>query len=52
MRLHSSRLDHVIVFEEAGLRRILKGYFQYYENLRTHAQKSAPARLSDRASGD
>src|SRR5258708_21870301 len=24
-------LDHVIVFHETGLRRILKGYFEYYE---------------------
>jgi len=37
-------LDHVIVFHEAGLRRILKGYFQYYERCRTHLslEKDAP----------
>jgi putative transposase len=29
-------LDHVIVFHEAGLRRILKSYFEYYERCRTH----------------
>jgi putative transposase len=29
-------LDHVIIIEEAGLRRILKEYFQYYERSRTH----------------
>src|SRR2546429_5337584 len=27
-------LDHVIVFHEAGLRRILKDYFEYYERCR------------------
>jgi transposase InsO family protein len=37
-------LDHVIVFHEAGLRRILKAYFQYYERCRTHLslEKDAP----------
>jgi putative transposase len=29
-------LDHVIVFHEAGLRRVLKSYFEYYERCRTH----------------
>ena len=29
-------LDHVIVFHEAGLRRVLKDYFVYYETCRTH----------------
>jgi transposase InsO family protein len=29
-------LDHVIVLNEAGLRRILVSYFQYYEQSRTH----------------
>ncbi len=29
-------LDHVIVFNEAGLRRILKSYFNYYDHTRTH----------------
>jgi len=37
-------LDHVVVFHEAGLRRILKNYFQYYETHRTHLslEKDAP----------
>jgi putative transposase len=37
-------LDHVIVFREAGLRRILKEYFEYYERCRTHLslEKDAP----------
>jgi len=37
-------LDHVIVLSEAGLRRILKSYFQYYEQTRTHLalEKDAP----------
>lgn len=29
-------LDHVLVFDERGLRRILKSYFDYYERSRTH----------------
>lgn len=29
-------LDHVVVFNEAHLRRILKKYFDYYHNCRTH----------------
>jgi hypothetical protein len=28
--------DHVPVFNERGLRRILKSYFEYYEKSRTH----------------
>jgi transposase InsO family protein len=37
-------LDHVIVFHAAGLRRILNGYFEYYERCRTHLslEKDAP----------
>jgi hypothetical protein len=37
-------LDHVMVFHEAGLRRILKDYFEYYERCRTHLslEKDAP----------
>jgi hypothetical protein len=37
-------LDHVIVFHQAGLRRILKDYFEYYERCRTHLSldKDAP----------
>src|ERR1017187_8698377 len=29
-------LDHVIVFNETSLRRVLKSYFDYYERSRTH----------------
>lgn len=37
-------LDHVIVLNEAGLRRILESYFDYYERSRTHLSlgKDAP----------
>jgi putative transposase len=37
-------LDHVIVLNEAGLRRVLKSYFDYYERSRTHLSlgKDAP----------
>ena len=28
--------DHVIMFNEAGLRRVLKSYFDYYDHTRTH----------------
>jgi transposase InsO family protein len=37
-------LDHVIVWNESGLRRILKSYFDYYEHSRTHLSlaKDAP----------
>jgi hypothetical protein len=37
-------LDHVIVFHETGLRRILKNYFEYYQSSRTHLslEKDAP----------
>ena len=37
-------LDHVIVLNENGLRRILKSYFDYYEHSRTHLAlgKDAP----------
>jgi hypothetical protein len=34
--IRRERLDHVIVFHEAGLRRILKDDFEYYERSRTH----------------
>ena len=41
-------LDHVIVLNEAGLHRILKSYFEYYEHTRTHLSldKDAPVRRS------
>ena len=37
-------LDHVIVLNESGLRRILKSYFEYYKHSRTHLSlgKDAP----------
>jgi putative transposase len=37
-------LDHVITFNETGLRRILNSYFEYYERTRTHLalNKDAP----------
>jgi putative transposase len=37
-------LDHVIVLGEVGLRRILKSYFRYYDQTRTHLalDKDAP----------
>jgi len=37
-------LDHVIVYNEAGLHRVLKDYFEYYECCRTHRslEKDAP----------
>jgi len=42
--LRREYLDHVIVFDEDGLRRILKDYLQYYETFRTHLSlnKDAP----------
>ena len=37
-------LDHVIVFDEAQLRRVLKNYASYYKQVRTHLSlhKNAP----------
>jgi|SRR5579859_1260371 len=37
-------LDHVMIFSERGLRRILTSYFEYYERSRTHLalKKDAP----------
>jgi putative transposase len=39
-------LDHVLVFHEAGLRRILKSYFAYYEQSRTHLSLGKDAPIS------
>jgi putative transposase len=39
-------LDHVIVLNEAGLRRILKSYFEYYERTRTHLSLGKDAPIS------
>jgi len=38
-------LDHLIIFKESSLKRILKTYFEYYEHSRTHLSldKDAPA---------
>src|SRR6266481_710625 len=38
-------LDHIIVFNESSLKRILKTYFEYYEHSRTHLslEKDAPS---------
>jgi hypothetical protein len=37
-------LDHLLVFNEASLRRTLKSYFEYYDKSRTHLslEKDAP----------
>ena len=37
-------LDHIVVLNEASLRRIVRSYFQYYEHSRTHLalEKDAP----------
>jgi transposase InsO family protein len=37
-------LDHLIVFDEAQLRRVLKNYVSYYNQVRTHLslEKNAP----------
>jgi len=39
-------LDHVVVLNEASLRRIIKSYFQYYEHSRTHLALEKDARES------
>lgn len=39
-------LDHVIVFHETDLRRVLKECFQYYEHCRTHLSLNKDAPLS------
>ena len=38
-------LDHLIIFNESSLKRILKTYFEYYEHVRTHLslEKDAPS---------
>ena len=37
-------LDHLVVFSESSLRRVLKSYFDYYHRARTHLslEKDAP----------
>jgi hypothetical protein len=39
-------LDHVIVLNETGLRRVLKSYFAYYEQSRTHLSLGKDAPIS------
>ena len=39
-------LDHVVVLNETGLRRILKSYFEYYERSRTHLSLGKDAPIS------
>ena len=38
-------LDHVLVFGEAHLHRVLKAYAAYYNNLRTHLSRKDAATL-------
>jgi hypothetical protein len=38
-------LDHVIVFGEAHLRRILRAYMSYYNDARTHLSLGKDARI-------
>jgi putative transposase len=37
--------NHIIIFHESSLRRVMKAYFEYYEHSRTHwgLEKDAPA---------
>jgi hypothetical protein len=39
-------VDHMIVLDEAHLRRILKSYDRYYNGVRTHRSLKGRARLS------
>jgi Integrase core domain len=39
-------LDHVIVLNETGVRRVLKSYFAYYEQSRTHLSLGKDAPIS------
>ena len=39
-------LDHVLIFNERGLRRILRSYFDYYEKSRTHLGLAKDAPIS------
>ncbi len=45
-------LDHLIIFNEYSLKRILKSYFEYYEHSRTHLslEKDPPASRAVQAS--
>ena len=44
-------LDHVIVFDERSLRRILAGYFDYYHRSRTHLSLGKTRRSHARSNG-
>jgi transposase InsO family protein len=46
-------LDHIVVFGEAHLRRILRSYARYYNNIRTHQSlgKDAPVSRSVQRTG-
>jgi hypothetical protein len=46
-------LDHIVVFGEAHLRRILRSYARYYNEVRTHRSldKDAPASRSVQQTG-
>jgi transposase InsO family protein len=44
-------LDHVVVFGEGHLRRILKAYVSYYNAVRTHLSLNKDAQSIDRSSG-
>ena len=39
-------MDHIIVLGEAHLRRVLKSYADYYNNLRTHRSLNKDATVS------
>ena len=43
--IRSERVDHIVVWGEGHLRRILQAYARYYNNIRTHQSldKDAPA---------
>jgi len=45
-------LDHIIIFNESSLKRLLKSYFEYYEHSRTHLslEKDAPTSRAVQAS--
>jgi hypothetical protein len=44
LRFLRESLDHLVVFDEAQLRRVLKNYASYYNQVRTHLslEKNAP----------
>jgi putative transposase len=44
-------LDHVVILNEASLRRVLNSYFKYYERTRTHLSLGRDAPISRPAQG-